>query len=200
MAIQTDRKTLEAIQQYLEMRHSFTGVPAGVALAVGLCGLGGAVTAHLTGASFALDAAAPVGQVTRAMVVWSTVLLITGAVYTAGILSSSKRHQTQHFSRLARFGYSCQVMAAAVALLLTIGLWRSEAPELIPAGWLLSYSAGVWPTAFVAGRAFSLSSPVFLLCGLGAIVWPGLDPLWLGLGFGGGHVLMAVTLFATVRQ
>lgn len=79
---------------------------------------------------------------------------------------------------------------AVTAALLNIGLWQPEAWHLLPALWLLLYG-----TAVLAGGAFSLASVrtvglAFIALGVVALFGPSeWGYVWLGLGFGGLHLV-----------
>lgn len=78
----------------------------------------------------------------------------------------------------------------AAGLLASVVAWRAGAPTSLPALWLSAYGAGV-----VAGGAFSPPAVVALggsCLGLGAVAAfapPATGDLWMGLGFGGLHLV-----------
>jgi hypothetical protein len=77
---------------------------------------------------------------------------------------------------------------------LTVVLWQHGLTDAIPGVWLMLYGTGV-----ITGGAFSVPIvPVmggcFLVEGAIATLTPGLGDFWLGLGFGGLHILFGIII------
>ncbi|HEX5431096.1 MAG TPA: hypothetical protein VFW83_03965, partial [Bryobacteraceae bacterium] len=94
------------------------------------------------------------------------------------------------------FSFVPPLIAGAV---LTMALWRAGAVSAIPGMWLMLYGAGV-----IAGGVFSVPVvPVMGGCFLGlgslaafapAFQSVNLSDFWLGLGFGGLHVIFGAVI------
>src|SRR5262245_11863833 len=168
---------LEFIRGAMERSGSFTAVPGRGGMAMGAVALAAAVAARLV-------APLPDGRP-----VWLAVWI---AAAVAGVTMRAKAARAG-LSLLAGPGrrfLMCLGPSLLAGALLTAGLARAGASELLPAAWLLCYGAGV-----VAAGAFSVpivpaTGAAFL--GLGALAL-GAPPSWgdalMALGFGGVHLV-----------
>jgi hypothetical protein len=174
---------LRYIRETMERAGSFTAVPGWGGVAMG--------ATALAAAGLASHAAS-----TRA---WLLCWLLEGAVAVAiGVLAMERKARSAGvpiWSAPARkfvFSFVPPLMAAAT---LTVVLWRTGAFAAIPGVWLMLYGTGV-----IAGGAFSVRVvPVMGVCFLaaGALALfspPALSDFWLGLGFGGLHIVFGAMI------
>jgi len=179
---------LRYIRETMERAGSFTAVPGWGGVLMG-------VTA-LAAAAFASHAT------TRGM--WLSIWLGEGALAIAlGILAMWRKSRAAGlplWSAPARkfvFSFFPPLLAGAF---LTLALWRAGAVASIPGVWLMLYGSGI-----ITGGAFSVPAvPVMGACFLaeGALVlfWlPVMTSMvwadfWLGLGFGGLHILFGAII------
>jgi hypothetical protein len=166
-------ENLRFIRDAMERASAFTAVP-------GLGGVGMGVTA-LAAAFVAADRA------TRAewVLVWLAEAVLSLLI---GIVAMSWKARRAGVSLVRGAGRRFALSFAPpllVGALLTAGLIRAGAYELLPATWLLTYG-----TAIVTGGAFSVSVvPVlgvcFMVSGAVALIVPAWGNWLMGLGFGG---------------
>jgi hypothetical protein len=177
------RDNLRFIRETMERAASFTAVPGGGGVAVGITALGAAVIASRQSSPRA----------------WLAAWLLEAAV--AVLIGSwtmfSKARETGvslAAGPARRFAYSF-APAVFVASLLTLVFFRSGAVGLLPGIWLLLYG-----TAVVTGGAFSirvvrLMGLCFMVLGTVALFCP---PTWgdllLAIGFGGFHILFGAMI------
>jgi len=172
------RNNLRFIRETMERAGSFTAVPGGGGVAIGITALGAAVIASLQSS-------------TRAwLVAW---VLEAGVAVLIGAWTIFSKARGTGVSLAAgparRFAYSF-APPIFVAAFLTLVLFRAGATGLLPGIWLLLYG-----TAVVTGGAFSirvvrLMGLCFMVLGTVALFCP---PGWgnslLALGFGGFHIV-----------
>lgn len=72
--------------------------------------------------------------------------------------------------------------------------------ELLPGLWLLFYGCGLWAVSFFAPLFLRVLGVSFMLFGLCAWLRPELTPLWMGLGFGGLHLIFSSVVLARYRK
>jgi hypothetical protein len=166
-------ENLRFIRDAMERASAFTAVP-------GLGGVGMGVTALVA-------AFVAAGQATRGgwVLVWLGEAVLSLSI---GIVAMSWKARRAGVSLLRGAGRRFALSFAPpllVGALLTAGLIRAGAYELLPAAWLLTYG-----TAVVTGGAFSVPVvPVlgvcFMVTGAVAVIVPGWGNWLMGLGFGG---------------
>ena len=172
---------LRYIRETMERAGSFTAVPGRGGIAMG----GTALIASVIALRQTSTAA------------WLSTWLIEGVLAVAiGILAMQQKARAAGlpvWSAPARkfvFSFFPPLVVGAV---LTLVLWRSGLVTFIPGVWLMLYGAGV-----VTGGAFSVPVvPVMGACFLAEGALASFLPwgnLWLGLGFGGLHILFGAVI------
>lgn len=169
---------LRFIRQTLERSVTFTAVP----------GAGGMIMGVIGGVAAAV--AAPAATPERWLATWIAAAVLASSLGFVAMRRKAHRAGEPLNGAAARqfaLSFGTPVLAAA---LLTVGLWQAGTWNLMPALWLLLYG-----TAVLAGGAFSVPiirgvGVLFLLLGIVALVTPpALGNVWLGVGFGGVHLL-----------
>jgi hypothetical protein len=178
---------LRYIRETMERAGSFTAVPGWGGVAMG-------VTAVVTSFIAARE---------TSTLTWIMTWMIEGALaVTIGILAmwrkASQAGMPMWSAPARKFLFSF-VPPLAVGAALTLVLWRAGAATAIPGVWLMLYGTGV-----VTGGAFSVPVvPVmgacFLIEGALAIFIPAAwsvpwNDVWLGLGFGGLHIVFGAII------
>ena len=178
---------LRYIRETMERAGSFTAVPGWGGVAMGVTALTASfIAAHQTSTG-----------------AWLATWMIEGALaVTIGILTMWRKASRAGLSMLSapgrKFVFSF-VPPLLVGAALTMVLWRAGAATAIPGVWLMLYGTGV-----VTGGAFSVPIvPVmgacFLLEGALAVFSPPAwsvpwNDVWLGLGFGGLHIVFGAII------
>lgn len=174
---------LRYIRETMERAGSFTAVPGVGGIAMGLTAVATAMIASR----------APSARI------WIIEWLSAGVVAIAlGILAMWRKSRLRGLplwsppTRKFVFSFVPPLIAGAA---LTVALWRADMVTALPAVWLMLYGTGV-----ITGGAFSVPVvPVmgacFLAEGMLALFLPTLWPplswgcIWLGIGFGGLHII-----------
>jgi len=168
---------LRYIRETMERAGSFTAVPGWGGVAMGLTALASALLASR--------------QITARA--WLETWLIEGSLAVAlGILAMWRKASAAGlplWSSPARkfvFSFVPPLIAGGAV---TVVLWQAGLTAAIPGVWLMLYGSGV-----ITGGAFSVPVvPVmgacFLAVGAVAAFAPAWGNFWLGLGFGGLHIL-----------
>jgi hypothetical protein len=171
-------ENLQFIRRTMERSSIFTAVPGLGGAGMGAIGLAAAILA------------ANQRSAERWLVVW-----LLAAVVALGIgVTSLWRKAARLGAPLAgpvgrRFAMSLAAPLVAGAAL-TWGVWMNGDRALMPAVWLLLYGTGV-----LAGGAFSVAAVrllgvAFMALGVAALVTPpAWGNVWLGVGFGGLHLV-----------
>jgi len=174
---------LKFIRETMERAGSFTAVPGWGGVAMGLTALASALLASRQSTSRA----------------WLETWLIEGSLAIAlGVLFMWRKASAAGlplWSSPARkfvFSFVPPLIAGAA---LTIVLWQAGLQAVIPGVWLMLYGTGV-----ITGGAFSVPVvPVMGACFLAAGALATFAPaawgdFWLGLGFGGLHILFGFVI------
>jgi len=174
---------LRYIRETMERAGSFTAVP----------GWGG-VTMGITAVAAAVVAGWQISP-NRWLATW----LMEGAVAIAiGVIAMQQKARAaglEVWSAPARkFAFSfVPPMIAGAAL--TFALWRAGLLHLIPGAWLLLYGTGVISGGAFSVRVVPIMGAGFLALGAAALVSPpALGNVWLGLGFGGLHIIFGAMI------
>ena len=176
-------ENLRYIRETMERAGAFTAVP----------GWGG-VTMGITAVAAAL-----VAQLQTTPKRWLATWLVEGvAALAIGLIALQQKARATGLdtwsapARKFAFSFAPPMFAGAV---LTVALWRDGLVGLIPGTWLMLYG-----TAVITGGVFSVRViPVMGACFLGLGAATLLSPaawsnLWLGLGFGGLHILFGLMI------
>lgn len=174
---------LRYIRETMERAGSFTAVP----------GWGG-VTMGITAVAAAVVAAWQISP-NRWLATW----LVEGAVAIAiGVIAMQQKARAaglEMWSAPARkfvFSFVPPMFAGAI---LTYALWRAGTLHLIPGMWLLLYGTGVSTGGAFSVRVVPIMGAAFLALGGAALLSPpALSNLWLGLGFGGLHIIFGAMI------
>lgn len=95
---------------------------------------------------------------------------------------------------LERFLFSLSPPLVAGAVL-TFILLRTPATSLIPGLWLLLYGAGITAGGTFSVRVVPVTGMGFMLLGVAAFLTPpNWSNTWLGLGFGGLHIVLGLLI------
>jgi hypothetical protein len=171
-------ESLEFIRRTMERSSTFTAVPGLGGAGMGVIGLAAAVVAANQSSS------------ERWLVVW-----LLAAVVSLGIgVTSLWRKAARLGLPLAgpvgrRFALSLGAPLVAGAAL-TWGVWMRGDWALMPAVWLLLYGTGALAGGAVSVAAVRLLGVAFMALGVAALVTPpAWGNVWLGVGFGGLHLV-----------
>ena len=178
---------LRYIRETMERAGSFTAVPGWGGVAMGISAVVACVIAMRQTSNQA----------------WLTTWMAEGALAIAVGIAAMWRKATAAglpiwSPPVRKFVFSF-VPPLIVGAALTVVLWRADAVNAIPGVWLMLYGTGV-----ITGGAFSVPVvPVmggcFLAAGFVAMFSPAAssmpwNDLWLGLGFGGLHILFGTII------
>ena len=178
---------LRYIRETMERAGSFTAVPGWGGVAMGITAL---VTSVVASAVATRQSSAGA---------WLAIWMAEGALAVAiGILAMWRKASAAGLplwsAPVRKFVFSF-VPPMVVGAALTVVLWRAGVVAAIPGVWLMLYGAGV-----VTGGTFSVPVvPVMGACflvegALAAFSPAAWNDFWLGLGFGGLHILFGAII------
>ena len=175
---------LRFIRETMELAGSFTAVPGWGGVAMG--------ATALAAAGLASHASSPRG--------WLIAWLVEGAVALAiGLAAMGRKARAGGVplwsAPVRKFVFSFVPPLVAGAAL-TVVLWRAGLMPAIPGVWLMLYGAGVIAAGAFSVRVVPVMGLGFLAIGLLAIFSPPLlgPDFWLGLGFGGLHIVFGAMI------
>ena len=174
-------ENLRFIRRTMERSSTFTAVPGLGGAGMGAIGLAAAVVA------------ASQGSAERWLVVW---LLAGGAALAIGVTSMWRKAArlgaplTGAVGRRFAMSLAAPLVAGAA---LTWGVWMNGDWALMPPVWLLLYGTGALAGGVFTVAAVRLLGLAFMALGVAALVTPpAWGNAWLGLGFGGLHLLFGL--------
>ena len=120
---------------------------------------------------------------------WLTVWVLSAAVAVpVGFVlmrAKARRHDLTLWSAAGRRFAQGFVPAIAAGAVLTFGLVRADAVDLVPAVWLLLYGAGVLAGSSSSVPVLAWLGALFMVLGVVSLFTPpALRDLWLAAGFG----------------
>ena len=120
---------------------------------------------------------------------WLTVWVLSAAVAVpVGFVlmrAKARRHDLALWSAAGRRFAQGFVPAIAAGAVLTLGLVRADAVDLVPAVWLLLYGAGVLAGSSSSVPVLAWLGALFMVLGVVSLFTPpALRDLWLAAGFG----------------
>jgi len=174
---------LRFIRETMERAGSFTAVPGWGGFLIGITAVGAAALAG------------PSVQAARWRMAWLTEAVLA---VTLGVLTTRRKAKLASISLASGPGrrFLMSLVAPLVSgALLTVALSRNGSYETLPGLWLLLYGTGI-----VTGGAFSVRVvPIMGLCfialGAAALILPSpAAELFMGLGFGGLHIIFGLII------
>ncbi len=174
---------LSFIRSAMERASAFTAVPGWGGVAMGLTAVLGSFASARTTTPRAWT------------VTWLGVAAIASAIGAVTLVQKARREEGVVLSTKARRFFLGFLPPIGVGILLTLMLVRHEMYGALAGTWLLLYG-----TALVTGGAFSvrvvpMMGACFMILGSAALFTPeSLASFWMGLGFGGLHLLFGVLI------
>ena len=166
-------ESLEFIRTTMARSAPFTAVSGAGGIAMGVLAL----------------VAAALGRSTASNEQWLTVWVLSAAVAVpVGFVlmrAKARRHDLTLWSAAGRRFAQGFVPAIAAGAVLTFGLVRADAVDLVPAVWLLLYGAGVLAGSSSSVPVLAWLGALFMVLGVVSLFTsPALRDLWLAAGFG----------------
>ena len=169
---------LSFIRSTMERASAFTSVPGWGGVAMGAIAVAGSlVSARAT--------------TPRAWTVtWLGVAAVAGAIGAVTMTLKARRQEGAVLTTKARRFFLGYVPPLVVGALLTLVLVRHELYGALAGTWLLLYGTGLVTGGVFSVRVVPIMGACFMLLGAVALFTPPtLASLWMGLGFGGLHLL-----------
>ena len=169
---------LSFIRDTMERASAFTSVPGWGGVAMGVSGV--------IGAFVSARATSP-----RAWTVtWLGVAAIAGAIGAVTMTAKARRQEGAMLTGKARRFFLGYVPPVMVGVLLTLVLVRHELYGSLAGTWLLLYGTGLVTGGVFSVRVVPIMGACFMLLGAVALFTPpSLASVWMGLGFGGLHLV-----------
>ena len=166
-------ESLEFIRTTMARSAPFTAVSGAGGIAMGVLAL----------------VAAALGRSSSSNEQWLTVWVLSAAVAVpVGFVlmrAKARRHDLTLWSAAGRRFAQGFVPAIAAGAVLTFGLVRADAVDLVPAVWLLLYGAGVLAGSSSSVPVLAWLGALFMVLGVVSLsTSPALRDLWLAAGFG----------------
>ena len=166
-------ESLEFIRTTMARSAPFTAVSGAGGIAMGVLAL----------------VAAPIARSSSSNEQWLTVWVLSAAVAVpVGFVlmrAKARRHDLALWSAAGRRFAQGFVPAIAAGAVLTFGLVRADAVDLVPAVWLLLYGAGVLAGSSSSVPVLAWLGALFMVLGVVSLFTPpALRDLWLAAGFG----------------
>lgn len=181
---------LKFIRSTMERAGSFTAVPGGGMVVLGVSALAASLYAG------SLPATPVYGEAhSRWLWVWMFEALLGAGVGVAALLYKAMRAgDAISHGPGRRFGLSV-LPPFIVGGLLTIVLWQAKQLQLLPAVWLLCYGTGVVTGGAFSMRVVPVMGTCFMILGAVALFTPPLWQAWLmAAGFGVLHIVFGLII------
>ncbi|MDH3628189.1 MAG: hypothetical protein OEV00_07530 [Acidobacteriota bacterium] len=174
---------LRFIRKTMESTAAFTAVPGWGGVWMGVVGL------LATGITLF-----PVGQ-SHWQAVWFSAAAVALGLGSITLLHKSRKAGVQVYRGAGRRFLFCLTPPIVAAAVLTLVLRRVDAIESIPGTWLLLYGTAVVTAGVVSVRIVPLLGLCFMTLGACAFFTPfSWTPLWMGVGFGGLHIVFGLII------
>ena len=174
---------LRYIREMMARSGSFTAVPGGGSIAMGVT----ALAASVAGEYAASEA--------QWMLAWLGAAVVAVGIGAATLVRKARTAGVPLRSGAGR-KYVLSLLPPLVAgTLLTAALWQAGAVTLLPGMWLLLYGAGTVTGGTFSIRVVPLVGVLFMVLGTVALFVPfGAAKALLAAGFGGLHVLLGLII------
>ncbi len=169
---------LTFIRDTMERAATFTAVPGWGGVAMGVTAIIGSV----------VSARAPSPR--EWLVTWLAVAAVAGGIGAVTLVLKARREGGIVFTRKARRFFLGYLPPIAVGALLTLVLVRHELYGELAGTWLMLYGTGLVTGGVFSVRIVPAMGACFMLLGAVALFTPGdWASFWMGLGFGGLHLV-----------
>jgi hypothetical protein len=166
-------ESLEFIRTTMARSAPFTAVSGAGGIAMGILALVAAVIARSSSSN------------ERWLTVWVLSAAVAVPVGFVLMRAKARRHDLALWSAAGRRFAQGFVPAIAAGAVLTFGLVRADAVDLVPAVWLLLYGAGVLAGSSSSVPVLAWLGALFMVLGVVSLFTPpALRDLWLAAGFG----------------
>lgn len=174
---------LRFIRQTMERGAAFTAVPGWGGVWMGVSALVAAV--------IAADQPTP----ERWIGVWALELCVAVAIGSIAMQRKARRARLPVLSGAGRKFLLSFLPPATAGAVLTVALWRAGAELLLPGAWLLLYGAAVVTAGTFSVKIVPVTGLCFMAFGVIALLSSAVSGnVWMGLGFGGLHILFGTTI------
>jgi hypothetical protein len=136
----------------------------------------------------------------RFVAVWAIVFVIAALSQTILTALKARRRGEAIWTPIARTAFAALLGPGLAGVAGSIVFVQTERWDLLPGVWLLFYGCGLWSVSFFAPLFLRVLGVGFLALGLGAWLNPDAAALWLGLGFGGLHLIFGTVVLARYRR
>ena len=132
--------------------------------------------------------------------VWSGVFAF--AALQLGVLTALKARQRGEavWTPIARTAFKALLGPAIAGMMGSLVFCIASDFQLLAGLWLLLYGCGLWAVSFFAPTFLRWMGLAFMLLGMIAWVTKENPGLWLGLGFGGLHLLFALVVLMRYQK
>lgn len=179
----TAEQRLRYIRDVMARSDSFSAVPGWGMVWVGLLGVGAAALGS------------QVSSEVEWVLLWLLTALVAVASGTAIMVRKAHRHGMPLDSGAGRRFVMSLLPPLVAGCVLTPALLRVDAAALLPGIWLLLYGAGTITGGAFSIRPVQLMGLAFMLLGTVALMLPSSwGSLWMGLGFGGLHIIVGILI------
>ncbi len=169
---------LSFIRSTMERASAFTAVPGWGGMAMGLAAVAGSV------------ASARATTPRAWTVTWLGVAAVASAIGAVTMVQKARREEGVALSAKARRFFLGFLPPIAVGVLLTLVLVRHEVYGALAGTWLLLYGTGLVTGGAFSIRVVPIMGACFMLLGAVALFSPpSMASVWMGLGFGGLHLV-----------
>lgn len=174
---------LRFIRRTMERGATFTAVPGWGGVGMGVTALAAAVLASRQ----------PTAE--GWMWVWGLEAAVAVIIGGAAIQRKASRAKLPVLSGAGRKFLLSFLPPALAGLILTVALWQAGTVSLIPGTWLLLYGAAVVTAGTFSVKIVPVMGICFMALGILALLSdPSAGDLFMGLGFGGLHVLFGAAI------
>ncbi|MCP4404870.1 MAG: hypothetical protein GY801_47160 [bacterium] len=192
MGITELEQDLKLIRKIMESSSRYTNIPAGGYIAAGVLGILGA---WKTQAFLKLHPVPDLGllglwEIKPLALTWFLIFLLAVGIVVVSSWRKAKKHHVSAWNSLAARMFLSQIPLLIVSGMLTFAMGAKGDYDLIPCMWLGIHGSILYSFSYFTGIEHKIEGSFFVLLGILAAFAPlRVQPMLLGLGFGGVHLL-----------
>lgn len=134
------------------------------------------------------------------LAVWASVFVVAASALLLLTWMKARRRGTPAWTPIARTALTAMLGPGLAGVAGSAALALGGHYEFLPGLWLMLYGCGFYGVSFFAPLFLRVLGLVFMVFGLTAwLTGPELSALWLGLGFGGLHLVFGAVVLARYR-
>lgn len=132
--------------------------------------------------------------------VWAGVFIFAAVQYGMLTALKARKRGEAFWTPIARTAFNALLGPFIAGFLMTLAVVKTGDFQYLPTMWLILYGCGLWSVSFFSPTFLRWLGVAFMILGVVAFLIKEYSGLWLGLGFGGLHVVFGIVVLMRYQK